>query len=219
MEIRAYTSPYLASNMYVVREGDGCAFAVDPFWTEDAFRGVTQLDFIVLTHEHCDHITGAEVLRKRYGCKVICSAGCGERAGDAGGNLSAYFSTIARLPEFRPYGGSGAPLPLITLRADQTFTHDMLLNWRKHAVYMRVTPGHTRGSACCLVDGHHLFTGDTLLRDLPVETRFPSGSRAAFMQQTLPWLRSLYAEAHVYPGHFEGFRLADGLKRYGEKSR
>ena len=76
MEIRRYESGLLSSNMYVVVEGHR-AIVIDPFDDVSPATGLT-IDYILLTHEHYDHISGVNTWKKATGALVLCSKACAE---------------------------------------------------------------------------------------------------------------------------------------------
>ena len=62
IEIKRYVSGLLSSNMYVIIEGDH-AIVIDPFADTTPSEG-SIIDYILLTHEHYDHISGVNVWKK-----------------------------------------------------------------------------------------------------------------------------------------------------------
>lgn len=70
-------------------------------------------------------------------------------------------------------------------------------------------PGHSAGSSGILADNLFLFAGDSLLRDYPVTGCFVGSSGADWQKISLPQLKRLPKNLHVYPGHFEDFYLHD----------
>ncbi len=69
-------------------------------------------------------------------------------------------------------------------------------------VQVLVTPGHTPGSICIGVEGHHvLFTGDTLFPGGPGATSFPGGDFPAIVR-SLERLFGMFDDGTVvFPGH------------------
>ncbi|HET6949840.1 MAG TPA: MBL fold metallo-hydrolase, partial [Acidimicrobiales bacterium] len=65
-----------------------------------------------------------------------------------------------------------------------------------------LTPGHTPGSICFLVDGAPvLFSGDTLFPGGPGNTSFPGGDFPTIIEAIENKLFTLPAETRVLPGH------------------
>ena len=79
MEIDRYTSPLLSSNMYVVSEGGRCII-IDPYFSPEAkglLSGLT-LDFMLVTHEHYDHVSGVNGYKAEYKIPLYASRACDE---------------------------------------------------------------------------------------------------------------------------------------------
>ena len=74
-----------------------------------------------------------------------------------------------------------------------------------------MTPGHTDGSACFIVN-NMLFTGDTLFLESVGRTDFISGNRDDLVE-SVKKLFSLNGEYLVYPGH-EEFTTLDHERKY-----
>ena len=207
MDIDCQPSPYLSSLMYVVREGTH-AFVVDPFVCKASFLQGLSIDFVLLTHEHFDHISGVTFFQEKYACPVLCAKQCADRLGDPRKNMSAYFDVFTSIPEFEAYSRDAEHVEPFVCKADSTLLEGKPLAWQGHEIALLYTPGHTVGSACYLVDDAFLFTGDTLFADKATETRFPSG-RAKALSETAKKLVRLRPEIYAYPGHFERFLLGE----------
>ena len=65
--------------MYVVKEGEH-AIVIDPFDDTTPSKGLI-IDYIILTHEHYDHISGVNVWKKTRDVPVLCSRPCAEYSG------------------------------------------------------------------------------------------------------------------------------------------
>jgi glyoxylase-like metal-dependent hydrolase (beta-lactamase superfamily II) len=65
-----------------------------------------------------------------------------------------------------------------------------------------LTPGHTEGSICFLVEGSPvLFSGDTLFPGGPGNTKFDGGNFTTIIESIDRKLFTLPADTLVYPGH------------------
>lgn len=191
------------SNAYLMMD-KGSAVVVDPVGNDQIYKileghSIAELA-ILLTHEHFDHISGLEGLRRRYPCKVYASMECSERIQSAQQNLSAYADVIRFFNRgIKP--GSPDIAGFSCGSADVTFGGEFRFDWMGHDFYLKSTPGHSPGSICILLDGKYLFTGDSLLADYDVITRFPGGSRRQYEEAAIPFFRSLPKEIWVCPGH------------------
>lgn len=201
------TSDLLASNMYLLEEA-GYVIVIDPCGDLSAYDPALVYDWIFLTHEHYDHISGADVWREHTGARVICSLPCGENLKDSKKNISRYFESYCELQTWMPYEARRTYEPFITC-ADVAFDGQMELQWHGRHLSLFETPGHSEGSACLLVDGVHLFAGDCLIPGHEPALRFPGGNRKLWKERTLPLLRELPPETMLYPGHLEPCVLAE----------
>ena len=213
MNIRAFETYYWQSNMYLVTEAQH-GIIVDPCEMPEAESILTSegisLDYVILTHEHCDHITGVDWARA-HGAKVICSAECGRKIQNPALNAARYFND-ATIVQHTLRNSHSIP-ENFSCHADITFEGTSELIWCNHTLELVGTPGHTSGSICITIDNEILFSGDTVLKDVPVNTRFPSGSRNNFLEITLPWLSNLKTDFTVFPGHWEKFMLKGRMQQ------
>jgi glyoxylase-like metal-dependent hydrolase (beta-lactamase superfamily II) len=164
---------------------------------------------ILLTHVHGDHTGGAEYLRTATGAKVY--AGQGDAAPlRAGRPREAFFSTY-------PMPDSIKPTPTTV---DVELSSDQVLVVGDVSFQALVTPGHTTGSVCYLMqrgDQRALFSGDIIWSLSPIDKpqsiyARPLGTYAAYLAPryrgdarafltTLRRLRALPAPQLVLPGH------------------
>ena len=205
LRITRHISPLLCSNMYIVLEG-GHAIIIDPI-PQLGMLGNAKLDLILLTHEHYDHIYGADYWRGATGARILATRACAVGCADSRRNLSRYSHTIAEIVEWAPQGLK--PIEEFTCRVDESFEGEFSFSWNGHMVSVFECPGHSAGSCGILIDGGILFSGDSLLADWPTELRFPGGSKSAWEEIGKPRLCALDPDVMVYPGHFEAFKLSD----------
>lgn len=219
MKRLTFSTPYLRSNMYFLAEKKH-GIIIDPYddpaSCEQMEARAKEIDYILLTHEHYDHISGTNALRERYDCPVLCGAVCAERIQNSVDNFSHYFRAYASIQT-----GETVPEDLTVdecykTHADESFSGQRELLWQGHRLILREAPGHSPGSICILLDGNILFSGDSLLPGGQAMVRFPGSSKRQYYDATLPWLRSLPSETTVYPGHYEPFRLGDHPDIKGE---
>jgi len=175
MEIRRYESGLLSSNMYVVVEGHR-AIVIDPFDDVSPATGLT-IDYILLTHEHYDHISGVNTWKKATGALVLCSKACAENIQNPKKSLANHFKEFCELQTWVVLDEIPASDPEYTCLADQTFEDEMNLEWQGHFFRLFEIPGHSQGSIGILLDGKEFFSGDSLMENSEIELRMPGGSR------------------------------------------
>ncbi|MEA5136744.1 MAG: MBL fold metallo-hydrolase [Candidatus Fimivivens sp.] len=211
MNILTYPSPCLQSNMYVLAES-GKAIIIDPHCENGYYQKIAKVadrvDYIILTHEHYDHISGTSEMRAFFGCPVLTSSVCAQRICDPTANFSRYFTAFCELQN----GEKLREIPQVeqySCTADMVFEKKHIMSWQGHEIVLTETPGHSPGSICILVDNRFLFCGDTLSSKNGIFTRFPGGSKKMFNEVALPYIRALPDDVTVYPGHYESFLLTN----------
>lgn len=168
---------------------------------------------ILLTHEHYDHTSGLKWLKDHFDNILYCHQSTADRLATKRGSLPHLVSFVLaqqdkedgghRYKDFKknyqPYSCS----------ADKTFeTKDSYTIGELH-FEVTSTPGHSLGSACYILNKKIVFTGDTLLQNDAVITRFPESNKKQFIEIALPYLRSLKKTMIVMPGHGDPFVLSE----------
>lgn len=144
--------------------------------------GDTDLQYILLTHGHFDHIGGVRDIKKEYGCKVVISSVDAPMLSSGKASLAAFCGAEQNDTEPDITVQDGDDIELGTLK-----------------IKVLSTPGHTSGSVCYVV-GDALFSGDTLFYCSCGRTDFPTGS-SDDMIKSLKKLASLDGNYKVYTGH------------------
>ena len=134
------------------------------------------LKFVLETHVHADHVTGAGLLRNKTGAKIAYSKLSGIKSDTALSN------NVVLLDD-----EDGITVGKITLEA-------------------RLTPGHTSGDVSFVTaDRKMAFTGDALLIRGCGRTDFQQGSARTLFRSVKDKILSLPADTLLYPGHdYEG---------------
>lgn len=144
--------------------------------------GDTELQYILLTHGHFDHIGGVRDIKKEYGCKVVMSSVDAPMLSSGKASLAAFCGAEQNDTEPDITVQDGDEIEVGTLK-----------------IKVLSTPGHTSGSVCYVV-GDALFSGDTLFYCSCGRTDFPTGS-SDDMIKSLKKLASLDGNYKVYTGH------------------
>ena len=208
MTVERFETPILLSNMYVIKEREH-AILVDPYEMECDLDGV-QVDYIILSHEHYDHISGTNYWRGRTGASVLCSRACADNISDPRKNMSRYFRAFSELQIWAPVNEAiMLECGDYICHADMTFEDSITIEWHGHSLYAFTTPGHSPGSTCYVIDERFVFAGDSIILGYQPSLRFPQGNRKDWERITVPRLRAIDREAIVYPGHFEEFNMKE----------
>ena len=165
------------------------------------------IDQLIITHEHYDHISGVNAWKEKYQVPLLCSKACAARIRDSKKNQARHFDTFCEIQSWMQVG----PLPQIdtafTCEADRTFQDEMVFEWQGHTVRLIEIPGHSPGSIGIFIDESDFFSGDSLLKDTDVELRFPGGSRKQWEEVGKPRIQLIPKGTTIHPGHFESFIL------------
>ena len=142
-----------------------------------------QVEYILLTHGHVDHIGAVDDLRELFHAKVGIHEGDADMLTDGRKNLSSYFGPAI---EMKP--------------ADFLLEEGQVLSVGKESITVIATPGHSPGGICFLTS-EGLLSGDTLFEGSIGRTDFPGGSHEQLLDEIEKKLLLLSDETRVYPGH------------------
>ncbi len=148
-------------------------------------------EYILLTHEHFDHILGVTTLLELFNCMIVCSEKCLEYIGDKKKNLSVFQDQI------------GFEISTKNVR----LVSNEILNLGNYTIQFKETLGHSLGSISFWVN-EILFVGDVLITNTKTVTKLPGGCKKQ-LKVTINELIELFSERDmvVYPGHGEMFRF------------
>lgn len=191
MQITNMPSGMLGVNTYlVVDEETNKAFIVDPGgWNQKMKDHVmstgADLEYIILTHGHADHIMGIPALQQDFpGLKIIAHEMEVQMLSDPDFNMSRQFGQLTRIS------------PDITVKDGDSMKIGSLELW------FLFTPGHSPGGMCIYIPAWHtVFSGDTLFQGSVGRTDFPGCSFKAMSDSIRNKLFTLPDETDVYPGH------------------
>lgn len=146
------------------------------------FIGNADLEYILLTHGHFDHIGGVSEISKKYNAKVVISSVDAPMLSSSKLSLAAFCGAV--------HNNSSA---------DITVEDNDVIELGNSKIRVISTPGHTSGSVCYMCDDN-LFTGDTMFFCSCGRTDFPTGSPID-MQSSLNKLASLNGDYKIFAGH------------------
>ncbi len=198
MEILCVPVGALQANCYLVWDEKMKACAVDPGGepgrlAELVDRRGLDVEAILVTHGHFDHVDGVKGLAEATGAKVYCSA-----------------PVLPIVAGSKGCPASGYPIASVDQRQVQVVSDGSTFRVGDLKVKVIATPGHTPGDLTYDIEGH-LFCGDLLFHRSVGRTDFPGGDFSQLLG-SIAKLVSLYdGDTPVFPGHMQATTLGDEI--------
>lgn len=155
-----------------------------------------EIEAILLTHAHFDHIGGVDEIRKLKGCPVYLHDLEADWLTDPKRNGSLRWPELGAVIRSEP--------------AEYALDDRMTLKLIGATFKVMHTPGHSPGSVSFLMN-NHLFGGDVLFRQSVGRTDLPGGDADTLYDSIHEKLFKLDDGVIVYPGH--GPRTTIGYER------
>jgi hydroxyacylglutathione hydrolase len=191
MEIKCIVSGLYQTNTYVIVINHS-VIVIDPSDDYDQITeacGGEQIQKVILTHGHFDHISSLQQILDKYSQVIVyLHKNALQKLKDPLLNASY----ITRKPLIINEGNH----QLVTIDEGTTIpvsnTKDFLVAY---------TPGHTDCSISLYIE-NHLFVGDTIFKDYIGAYHFKTG-RIADLRKSCYRLIETTTNYNVYPGHYE----------------
>ncbi|MBR6529761.1 MAG: MBL fold metallo-hydrolase [Firmicutes bacterium] len=198
MKITKYmTGPLQVNTYFAYDEETNKGFIVDPGGydsriTDEINAANVELEYIILTHGHGDHIGGVEQFKVDFpNAKVVAHELEREMLQDARINSSMEIF-------MRP----------ITIEADKYVRDKESLNVGNMELTFLHTPGHTKGGMCISID-NVIFSGDTIFRYSIGRTDFYGGDFRTLINSIKDRLFYFPDDTVLLPGHMGASTIAD----------
>ena len=191
------TGPLQVNTYFAYDENTKKGFIVDPGGYDsritDEIKGCeVELEYIILTHGHGDHIGGVEQFKLDFpNAQIIAHEAEKEMLQNANLNSS--------LEIFRK---------AITVEADKYVRDKESLKVGDMELTFIFTPGHTKGGMCISVD-NVIFTGDTIFRFSIGRTDFYGGDFRTLMNSIKDRLFYFPDDTVLLPGHMGASTIGD----------
>jgi glyoxylase-like metal-dependent hydrolase (beta-lactamase superfamily II) len=192
IDVRMFTVGPLQENCFIARLKDTAnAVIVDP--GDDSERilgalealGIEQVDAVLLTHTHFDHIGAVAPVAKATGAPVYCP--------------ELETQVLANIMDYVPWPGLG---PYESYQADHTVAGGETLELAGLPFEVMFTPGHSPGHVSYALPEHGaLFSGDVLFQGSVGRVDLPGGDWPTLLASIESLINTYPADTTVYPGH------------------
>lgn len=191
MDVRMFTVGVVQENCFLFRrEGSDRALIVDPGDEAPKLLGAieelgVQLDGILLTHTHFDHVGAVAPLARATGAEVWVP--------------EIEKPVLADIMSFVPFAGIG---PFESYEAEHTLSGGEKLELAGFEIDVIFTPGHSPGHVSFSIpDERALFSGDVLFQGSVGRTDLPGGDWPTLLESIRTLVDSLPEDTAVHPGH------------------
>jgi hydroxyacylglutathione hydrolase len=211
MEILCVPVGPLQANCYLVWDEANTACAVDPGGEPERLARLVekkglQLEAVLVTHGHFDHVEGVKEFAEATGAKVYCSR-----------------QVRPVLSGSQGCSATGYPIPSVGEPVIEVVEDGTTVTVGTLTATVIATPGHTPGDVTYEIGGG-LFCGDLLFRRSVGRTDFPGGNFAQLLGSVARLVKLYPGDTPVYPGHMDPTSLGEerahnpflaGLKVHG----
>lgn len=192
MNVKRFQNFGFSANCYALEIGDETALIdvgeVTPEILSYIEKKGSTIKYVLLTHNHFDHIGGVEKVLEHTSAKLAIHV-------EDGKNLTN--------PLYNLTNKVGLPNPNIS--ADILLKDGDELPLGESKIKVVHTPGHTLGGVCYVVEDV-IFSGDTLFCGTVGRTDFIGGDMGVLLS-SLKKLSTLCGNYNIYPGHEESTTL------------
>jgi glyoxylase-like metal-dependent hydrolase (beta-lactamase superfamily II) len=191
IDARMFTVGPVQENCFVVREqGSDRGVIVDPGDEADRLLEAVQalgiqVEAILVTHTHFDHIGAVAPVAQATGAPVWCP--------------EIERQVLANIMDYVPWEGFG---PFESYEADHTVTGGETLELAGMKIEVLFTPGHSPGHVTYAIeDDAALFSGDVLFQGSVGRVDLPGGDWPTLLASIETLVERFSPDTTVYPGH------------------
>jgi len=196
MNIKHFSLGDVFTRCYIVSE-NGKAFVVDPGAEGEKIYNYIQennleLEFIINTHGHFDHIGANEFLKDKTGAKILAHRQAASKLTSADENLSHSFLRKN----------------ISSPQADRLLEDGDAVYFDSLELKIIYTPGHSKGGISIFIESENiLFSGDAIFANGVGRTDLSDSNTEELKESIENKLLTLDGEIDVFPGHGPRFKL------------
>ncbi len=190
------------TNTYVIKDKTTNKLAViDPAFDgkkiKDTIKDIGELESVIITHSHADHIAGlAELVN--------------------GKNINVYIHSLDKDGLYNPILNEEKVVATNVRKVDEkillTIEDETEIKIGNISFLVMHTPGHTKGSIIIYNENENtMFSGDTIFKNSYGRTDLIASSTED-MGKSLDKIFNRFENIDVYPGHGETFELANSKR-------
>ena len=191
MDVRMFTVGQVAENCFLFRaDGSDRGLIVDPGDEAPKILGAVEelgveVEGILLTHTHFDHVGAVAPVARETGAPVWCP--------------ELEVPVLADINSFVPWPGFG---PYEDYDADHTVSGGEKLELAGFEIDVIFTPGHSPGHVTYSIPTERaLFSGDVIFQGSIGRSDLPGGDAPTLMESIRTLVESHPPETTIYPGH------------------
>lgn len=201
MEIKSFYEPESGTWTHLLADvSSKIAAIIDPVWVFDPVSGMPdsafidsvlqaaedlgcRIDWVLETHAHADHLTAADLIRRRSGARIACGRG-----------IRQVQETFAGVFNMTGMATDGSQFDRLLIEGDTLEVGSLQIR-------VIETPGHTADGISYLV-GDAVFVGDTLFAPAYGTARcdFPGGD-AACLYDSIARIHALPDDTRIFLCH------------------
>ena len=191
MQIQKIISGKIDNNTYILKNDANECLIIDASANLDEVKSIvgdSQVVGVLLTHGHYDHFVNLDKIVNEFQTKCYLSEFELEKLYSPKLNYSIVFNTF-----------------YATKLQEENFEklfNEQQFNLGEFNIRAMLTPGHTNGCMCYLIDDKYLFTGDTLFENSHGRTDLVTSDEKE-MKNSLKFLKENFAGFKFYAGHGE----------------
>ena len=195
MQLKKIISGKLDNNTYILKNDANECLIIDAAANlEDVKNEVEDATVVgvLLTHGHYDHFVNLDNIVNEYNIKCYLSELELEKLYSPKLNYSIVFNTF--------YASKLEEENFEKLQDNQTFSVGSF------NIKAFLTPGHTNGCMCFLINDKYLFTGDTIFENGFGRTDLLTGDAKA-LKKSIDFLNKNFKDFEFYSGHGEDGKI------------